>query len=83
MTCSSSLDGFFFKKDLQKWSYRHEFVDDENEVIDREEWCSNEGEEIGYSTRSGRQTLKSLWMIHLHISEASNNRSITLLDSEL
>ncbi|KAK1549255.1 hypothetical protein Q3G72_014138 [Acer saccharum] len=36
---SSSLDGFFFKKDLQKWSYRHELVDDEdsddeNEVID-------------------------------------------------
>ncbi|TXG59189.1 hypothetical protein EZV62_017018 [Acer yangbiense] len=56
MSRSSSLDGFFFKKDLQKWSYRHELVDDEdsddeNEVIDREEWCSNEGEEIGYSTK--------------------------------
>ncbi|KAK1549246.1 hypothetical protein Q3G72_005758 [Acer saccharum] len=57
MSRSSSLDGFFFKKDLKKWSYRHELIDDEdsddeNEVIDREEWCSNEGEEIGYSTRA-------------------------------
>ncbi|KAK1577168.1 hypothetical protein Q3G72_019499 [Acer saccharum] len=25
-------DGFFFKKDLQKWGCRHELVDDENEV---------------------------------------------------
>ncbi|KAK0598438.1 hypothetical protein LWI29_034701 [Acer saccharum] len=50
MSCSSSLDGFFFKKDLQKWSYRHELVDDENEFIYREEWRSNGGEEIGYPT---------------------------------
>ncbi|KAK4850156.1 hypothetical protein QYF36_004289 [Acer negundo] len=44
MSCSSSLDGFFFKKDRHKWSFRYELVDDEdsddeNEVIDREE-CS-------------------------------------------
>ncbi|KAK2643454.1 hypothetical protein Ddye_025217 [Dipteronia dyeriana] len=43
--------------------------------------CSNEGEEIGCSTRSGWQTLKSLRMIHLHMCEANNNRSITLLES--
>ncbi|KAK1578138.1 hypothetical protein Q3G72_027841 [Acer saccharum] len=81
MSCSSSLDGFFFKKDLQKWSYRHELVDDENEFIYREEWCSNGGEEIGYPARSGWQTLKSLRMIHLHMCEASKNCSITLLET--
>ncbi|KAK1549215.1 hypothetical protein Q3G72_015837 [Acer saccharum] len=42
MSCSSLLDGFFFKKDRQKWSYRHDLVDDkdgddENEVVDGEE----------------------------------------------
>ncbi|KAK0601226.1 hypothetical protein LWI29_022298 [Acer saccharum] len=45
MSCSSSLDGFFFKKDRHKCSYRYELIDDEdsddqNEVIDREEWSN-------------------------------------------
>ncbi|KAK1582973.1 hypothetical protein Q3G72_019880 [Acer saccharum] len=64
MSCSSSLDGFFFKKDRHKCSYRYELIDDEdsddqNEVIDREEWsnlviykCDERKEDLKGSTAS-------------------------------